>query len=77
MQRTGHPVAEVARFTLGVVGFVITDVADPGGSFHVVATAHVHTLQIKFSVIKTLSIMPSVEDKGKRLRSKKGIVVDD
>ena len=46
MQRAGHPVAEVARFTLGVVGFVITDVANPGGSFHVVAAAHIRALQL-------------------------------
>ena len=46
MQRAGHPVAEVTRFTLGVVRFVITDVANPGGSFHVVAAAHIRALQL-------------------------------
>ena len=46
MQRTGHPEAEVARFALGIVSFVITDVADPGRSFHVVVAAHICALKL-------------------------------
>ena len=46
MQRAGHPEAEVARFTLSVVRFIITDVADPRGSLHIVAAAHIRALQL-------------------------------
>ena len=76
MQGTGHPIAEVAGLALGLVRFIITDVTNPGGSFHVVAAAHAFS-RVKFLILRLSSIMHLPEDKGKRLRSKKGIVVDD
>jgi hypothetical protein len=76
MQGAGHPIAKVAGLALGLVRFIITDVANPGGSFHIVAAAHTFSRGL-FSILKLSSIMHVPEDKGKRLRSKKGIVVDD
>jgi hypothetical protein len=76
MQGAGHSIAEVTGVALGVIRFIITDVANPGGSFHVVAAAHAIS-RVKFLILKLPSIMPLLEDKGKRLRSKKGIVIDD
>ena len=40
MQGAGHSIAEVTELALGVVRFIIADVANPGGPFHVVAAAH-------------------------------------
>ena len=77
MQGAGHSIAEVTGVALGVIRFIITDVANPGGSFHIVAAAHAFSLEFKFLILKLPSIMHLLEDKGKRLRSKKGIVVDD
>ena len=77
MQGAGHSIAKVTRLTLGVIRLVITDVANPGGSFHVVTAAHALSLEFKFLILKLTSIMHLLEDKGKRLRSKKSIVVDD
>jgi hypothetical protein len=39
MQGAGHPIAEVTGFALALVRFIITDVTNPGGSFHIVAEA--------------------------------------
>jgi hypothetical protein len=77
MQGAGHSIAEVTGVALGVIRFIITDVANPGGSFHIVTAAHAFSLEFKFLILKLPSIMPLLEDKGKRLRSKKGIVIDD
>ena len=77
MQGAGHPIAEVTGLALGVISFVITDVTNPGGSFHIVATAYAFSFEFKFLILKLTSIMHLLEDKGKRLRSKKGIVVND
>lgn len=44
MQRAGYPVAEVARLALSIVRLIVADVANPGGSFHIVAASHVLTL---------------------------------
>jgi hypothetical protein len=76
MQGAGHPITEVTGRALGLVRFIITDVTNPGGSFHVVAAAHAFS-RVKFLILRLSSIMHLPEDKGKRLRSKKGIVVDD
>ena len=76
MQGAGHSIAEVTGVALGVIRFIITDVANPGGSFHIVAAAHAFS-RVKFLILKLASIMHLLEDKGKRLRSKKSIVVDD
>ena len=48
MQRAGHSIAEVTGFALGVIRFIITDVANPGGSFHTVAAAHAFSLELSF-----------------------------
>ena len=40
MQGAGHSIAEVTGVALGVIRFIITDVANPGGSFHIVAAAY-------------------------------------
>ena len=77
MQGTSHPIAEVTGLALGVIRFVITDVTNPGGSFHIVATAYAFSFEFKFLMLKLTSIMHLLEDKGKRLRSEKGIVVED
>jgi len=76
MQGAGHSIAEVTGLALGVIRFIITDVANPGGSFHIVAAAYAFS-RVKFLMLKLSSIMHLLEDKGKSLRSKKGIVVDD
>jgi len=76
MQGAGHPIAEVAGLALALVRFIITDVTNPGGSFHIVAAAHAFS-QGKFLILKLSSIMPLPEDKGKGPSSKKGLVVDD
>jgi len=39
MQGAGHPIAEVTGLALALVRFIITDVTNPGGSFHIVAEA--------------------------------------
>ena len=77
MQGACHSIAEVTGVALGVIRFIITDVANPGGSFHVVAAAYAFSLEFKSLILKLGSIMHLLEDKGKGLRSKKGIVVDD
>ena len=77
MQGACHSIAEITGFALGVIRFIITNVANPGGSFHVVAAVYAFSLEFKFLILKLASIMRLLEDKGKRLRSKKGIVVDD
>ena len=77
MQGAGHPIAEVTGLALALVRFIITDVTNPGGSFHGVTTAHSFSLKLKALILELSSIMPLLEDKGKRLRSKKSIVVDD
>jgi len=76
MQGAGHPIAEVTGLALALVRFIITDVTNPGGSFHIVAAACAFP-RVKFLILKLSSIMHLPEDKGKRLRRKKGIVVDD
>lgn len=45
MQCTGHAKAEVAGPTLGLGRSVTTDMAKPGGSFHVVAATHAALFQ--------------------------------
>ena len=76
MKGAGHPIAEVTGLALAVVRFIITDVTNPGGSFHIVAVTHAFS-RVKFLILTLLSIMHLPEDKGKRQRRKKGIVVDD
>jgi hypothetical protein len=77
MQGAGYPVAEVARLALGIVRLIITDVAYPGRSFHVVAAAHFFTLPNSSLKLKLFNIMHLLADKGKRREIKKGPVVDD
>jgi hypothetical protein len=76
MQGAGHSIAEVTGLALGVIRFIITDVANPGESFHIVAAAYAFSC-VKFLILKLAGIMHLLEDKGKKLRSKKGIVVND
>jgi len=76
MQGACHPIAEVTGLALALVRFIITDVTNPGGSFHIVAAAYAFP-RVKFLILKLSSIMHFPEDKDKRLRRKKGIVVDD
>ena len=47
MQGAGHPI-EVTGLALALVRFIITDVANPGGSFHIVAAAHSFSLELSF-----------------------------
>jgi len=51
MQGAGHSIAEVTGVALGVIRFIITDVANPGGSFHIVAAAYAFSLEFKFLIL--------------------------
>jgi hypothetical protein len=54
VQGTGHSIAEVTGLALGVISLVIADMANPGGSFHVVAAAHAFS-RVKFLILKLSS----------------------
>jgi hypothetical protein len=66
VQGTGHPIAKVTHFAIGVIRLIITKVANPRGSFHGVTTAHSFSLKLKALILELSSIMPLLEDKGKR-----------
>jgi len=68
MQGAGHAVTEVTDLAFSGIRFEITDMTDPGGSFHFTAGTHQRSSPITTSNLLPLSngfIMPTAPGKGK------------
>ena len=79
VQRASHPETKVACFAIGVVRFVITDVADPGSSFNVVAATHIKPFNIirdQYSKFERL-LCPWLQAKASRWQGKASSLSDN